>query len=626
MRSHTKQLTIIQENHFQNQIIEITKIIRQGKYKAGFALINKEFERSLIMHTGWRIRIQLLRRGIVCLIKILKSYSREGNKQESQLHLVRKLQQFLLFYIEMLENQAKEYKKFYLKDILYRFSQIQLLTFSLSKQHEDVRCVLYWKPICYYKDSRFNKIKFQYNLLVGHLHFQFKLYEPAISYYNEAITECQYLLMDIINQDYHLKILEDQFYKVISWIIVTLYIVSFIYELQSDYNKLLETYKMAQWLSQITNNIGLSIFIDDKYSEYFNKYRQFLIEIKEVNQILAPLFPQSNKHHIDNTSNDYWTKINEGFYRKYNKEINLNLYSILQQPDESIYNKKLLVRLTEQETTIQSNIHTPRQHEKCKTFNSLDDVKISKQTTNNPSPQNSHRISIVTHKKSKSLKFTSDIDQILKRLPQREIETFSSLKAKKELDLYYQQKVLQSFESANQIKSLKSVKQQIQLQEELDKVCQSDMLVGKKLLKFQKYSHQRVATHSNIMKIISDISKEQEHLEGINTARLTLQGTQDIENKMRFQIQQIIKKKSIFNEGELMNLKSLVSDYETNLSKAPTIHEQPIEQSQISKNLREKNIQIVKSIEQTINRIPIEQQLKTRKSFLSRIQESMLKK
>ncbi|CAD8054225.1 unnamed protein product [Paramecium sonneborni] len=624
MRSHTKKLTIIQENHFQNQILEITKIIRQGKYKAGFGLINKEFERSLIMQTGWRIRIQLLRRGIVCLIKILKSYSREGNKQESQLHLLRKLQQFLMFYVEMLENQAMEYKKFYLKDILYRFSQIQLLIFSLSKQHEDIRCVLYWKPICYYKDSRFNKIKFQYNLLVGHLHFQFKLYKPAISYYYDAITECQYILIDIINQDYHLKKLENQFYNVISWIIVTLFIVGFIYELQSDYNKLLETYKIAQWLSQITNNFGLSAFIEEQYQEYSNKYRQFMKEIQEVNQILAPLFPQSNKHDIQDTSNDYWTKLNEGFYRKYNKDINLHLYSILQQPDESIYNKKL-VRLTEQETTIQSNIHTPRQYEKCRTFNSLDDVKISKQTTNNPSPQHSHRTPIIAHQKSKSLRFTSDIDQILKRLPQREIETFQSLKAKRELDLYYQQKVLSSFEGANQIKSLKSVKQQISLQEELDKVYQSDLIVGKKLLKFQKYNHQRVATQSNIMKIISDISKEQEHLEGINTARLTLQGTQDIENKIRFEIQQIIKQKSIFNEGELMNLKQLVSDYETNLSKAPKIHEQPIEQSQISKSLREKNNLIIKSIDQTIKRMPIEQ-LKTRKSFLSRVQESLLKK
>ncbi|CAD8046820.1 unnamed protein product [Paramecium primaurelia] len=625
MRSHAKQLTIIQENHFQNQILEITKLIRQGKYKAGFALINKEFERSLIMQTGWRIRIQLLRRGIVCLIKILKQYSRDGNKQESQIHLVRKLQQFLLFYIEMLQNQAKEYKKFYLKDILYRFSQIQMLTFQLSKQHEDVRCVLYWKPICYYKDSRFNKLKFQYNLLVGQLHFQFKLFEPAISYFYEAITECQFLLMDIINQDYHLKKMEDQYFKVISWIVVTLYILGFIFELQSDYTKLLETYKIALWLSQITNNIGLTAFIDEKYYQYTNKYRNFMLEIKEVNSILAPIFPQSNHYQNEDTSNDYWTKINDGFYRKYNKEINLNLYSILQQPDESVYNKKLF-RLTEQETTIQSNIHTPRQQEKCRTFNSLDDVKISKQTTNNPSPQHSHRTPvIITHQKSKSYKFTSDIDQILKRLPQREIETFSSLKAKKELDLYYQQKVLSSFESANQIKSLKSVKQQISSQEEIDKVCQSDLIVGKKLLKFQKYTHQRVATHSNIMKIISDISKEQEHLEGINKARLVLQGTQDIEDKMRFQIQQIIKKQSIFNEGELMNLKSLVSDYEQNLSKAPTIHEQPIEQSQISKSLREKNNLIVKSIDQIIKRTP-QEQFKTRKSFLSRVQESMLKK
>ncbi|CAD8140301.1 unnamed protein product [Paramecium octaurelia] len=624
MRSHAKQLTIIQENHFQNQILEITKLIRQGKYKTGFALINKEFERSLIMQTGWRIRIQLLRRGIVCLIKILKQYSRDGNKQESQLNLVRKLQQFLLFYVEMLQNQAQEYKKFYLKDILYRFSQIQMLTFQLSKQHEDVRCVLYWKPTCYYKDSRFNKLKFQYNLLVGHLHFQFKLFEPAISYYYEAITECQFLLMDIINQDYHLKTLEDQYFKVISWIVLTLYIVGFIYELQSDYNKLLETYKIALWLSQMTSNTGLSTFIDEQYYQYSNKYRKFMLEIKEVNQILAPIFPQSNHYHTEDTSNDYWTKINDGFYRKYNKEINVNLYSILQQPEESVYNKKLF-RLTEQETTIQSNIHTPRQYEKCRTFNSLDDVKISKQTTNNPSPQHSHRTPIITHQKSKSFKFTSDIDQILKRLPQREIETFSSLKAKKELDLYYQQKVLTSFEGANQIKSLKSVKQQISSQEEIDKVCQSDLIVGKKLLKFQKYTHQRVATHSNIMKIISDISKEQEHLEGINTARLALQGTQDIEDKMRFQIQQIIKKQSIFNEGELMNLKSLVSDYEQNLSKAHTIHEQPIEQSHISKRLREKNNLIVKSIDQTIKRIPLEQ-LKTRKSFLSRVQESMLKK
>ncbi|CAK72668.1 unnamed protein product (macronuclear) [Paramecium tetraurelia] len=625
MRSHAKQLTIIQDNHFQNQILEIAKLIRSGKYKTGFALINKEFERSLIMQTGWRIRIQLLRRGIVCLIKILKQYSRDGNKQECSLNLQRKLQQFLLFYMEMLNNQAKEYKKFYLKDILYRFSQIQLLTFQLSKQHEDVRCVLYWKPICYNKDSRFNKLKFQYNLLVGHLHFQFKLFKPAINYYFEAITECQFLLADIINQDYHLKNLEDQYFKVISWIVFTLYIVGFIYELQSDYNKLLETYKIALWLSRITNNNGLSTFIEEQYIRYSHQYKQFMIESKELNSILAPIFPQSNHNDVEIISNDYWTKINDGFYGKYNKEINLQIYSILQQPEESLCNNKKQVRLTEQETTIQSYIHTPRQYEKCRTINSLDDVKISKQTTNNPSPQHSHRTPVLTHQKSKSFRFTTDIDQILMRVPHREIENFQSLKAKKELDLYYQQKVLTSFQGENQIKSLKSVKQQINSQEEIDKVCQSDLIVGKKLLKFQKYTHQRVATHSNIMKIVSDISKEQEHLEGINKARLAIQGSHDIENKMRLQIQQIIKKKSIYNEGELMNLKSLVSDYEQNLSKQTTIHEQPTEQSQISKRLRDKNNLIIKSIDQTIKRVPLEQ-LKTRKSFLSRVQESMLQK
>lgn len=39
--------------------------------------------------------------------------------------------------------------------------------------------------------------------------------------------------------------------------------------------------------------------------------------------------------------------------------------------------------------------------------------------------------------KTKQFKLTTDIDFILKRFPKREIESFSSLKAKKELDLFY---------------------------------------------------------------------------------------------------------------------------------------------------------------------------------------------
>lgn len=50
--------------------------------------------------------------------------------------------------------------------------------------------MLVWKPEIYFKDSRFNKIKFQYYLSVGHLHFQFKLFDAALFYYKEAIGEC----------------------------------------------------------------------------------------------------------------------------------------------------------------------------------------------------------------------------------------------------------------------------------------------------------------------------------------------------------------------------------------------------------------------------------------------------
>ncbi|CAD8142667.1 unnamed protein product [Paramecium octaurelia] len=625
MRSHIKQLTITQENYFQNQIFEITQNIRSGKYRMAFQKINREFERSLIMQTGWRIRLQLLRRGIVCLIKILKLQARNGLKNENQIHLLRKLQQFIMFYFELLENQAKEYKIFYLKDILYRISQIHLLIFQLSKLHEDVRCMLVWKPEYYFKDSRFNKTKFEYNLQVGHLHFQFKIFDSAISYYKEAIEECQLILADILDRDYHLKRLSNQYQKVITWIIITLYIMTFIYELQSDYNKLLETFRVALWLSSFIDNFELSVFLEEQYYLNQNQYKVYMLEIKEINQILAPIFPQPKTNQNKTSKNDYWTDTNSKFYKKFNKQINVQLYSILQQPEDNSY-KKNQFRLTEQETTIQSNIHTPRQHEKCRTLNSLDEIKISKQPSGNPSFQHSRRTTAsISHVKTRSFKYTTDIDSIMQRFPKREIESFSTLKAKKELDLYYQKKVLSSFDKTIQIKSLKSVKQQISSQQEVDKVCQSDLVVGKKLLKFQKYTHQRVATNSNIMKIISDMSKEQEHLEGVNSARLLVQGSQDIESKIRVQMQQIIKQKSMHNEGELMNLKTLVSDYEQNLQKAPSNHEQYIEQSYISKLLKEKNYSIIRSIDQSIKRT-VPEQVKVRKSFLSRIQESLFNK
>ncbi|CAD8137948.1 unnamed protein product [Paramecium pentaurelia] len=626
MRSNVKQLSIMQENHFQNSIIEITHTIRSGKYRIAFQQINKEFEISLIMHTGWRIRLQLLRRGIVCLIYILKSQSRDGFKHENQLHLLRKLQQFIMFYFELLENQAQEYKIFYLKEILYRISQIHLLIFQLSKFHEDVRCMLFWKPEVYFKDARFNKTKFQYYLQVGHLHFQFKLFDSAIFYYKEAISQCQNLITQEINQDFRMKKLTDKYSKVIIWIIMTLYIMTFIYELQSDYNKLFETYKIALWLSELIDNGGLTTTLEEQYRLKQNQYKICMIEIKEINQILAPIFPQSYTNYDKKQQNNYWSDTNDKFYQKFNKQINVQLYSILQQPEDINY-KKHQFRLTEQETTIQSNIHTPRQHEKCRTFNSSDEFKISKQTSCNPSPQHSHKTNVMIRQtKAKSFKYTSDIDFILKRFPKREIESFSSLKAKKELDFYYQQKVLSSFDNEIQIKSLKSLKQQISSQEELDKVCQSDLIVGKKLLRFQKYTHQKVATNQNIMKIISDISKEQEHLEGVNSARLLIQGTQDIEQEIRVQMQQIIQQKSLHNEGELMNLKLLVSDYEQHLQKASnTNRETQIEQSQISKFIKDKNYSILRSIDQTIKRTTPEQ-LKIRKSFLSRIQESLFQK
>lgn len=44
-----------------------------------------------------------------------------------------------------------------------------------------------------------------------------------------------------------------------------LYFLSIIYELKSDYNKLLECYKLASWLSDCTDNFGLSTFIEEKY-------------------------------------------------------------------------------------------------------------------------------------------------------------------------------------------------------------------------------------------------------------------------------------------------------------------------------------------------------------------------
>ena len=42
-----------------------------------------------------------------------------------------------------------------------------------------------------------------------------------------------------------------------------------------------------------------------------------------------------------------------------------------------------------------------------------------------------------------------------------------------------------------------------------------------------------MATHQNITKIMSDIAREQEHLEGDNSARLMIQGNHDIEHKIR---------------------------------------------------------------------------------------------
>lgn len=72
-------------------------------------------------------------------------------------------------------------------------------------------------------------------------------------------------MTDIINQDFHLKKLYDQYSKVISWIIITLYIMTFVYELQSDYNKLLETFKIALWLTELIDNFGLAMFLEEQY-------------------------------------------------------------------------------------------------------------------------------------------------------------------------------------------------------------------------------------------------------------------------------------------------------------------------------------------------------------------------
>lgn len=44
---------------------------------------------------------------------------------------------------------------------------------------------------------------------------------------------------------------------------MTLYIMTFIYELQSDYNKLFETYKVALWLSELIDNGGLTIALEE---------------------------------------------------------------------------------------------------------------------------------------------------------------------------------------------------------------------------------------------------------------------------------------------------------------------------------------------------------------------------
>lgn len=68
----------------------------------------------------------------------------------------------------------------------------------------------------------------------------------------------------IINKQLeNVKKLSDQYEKVITWIIITLYTLTFVYELQSDYNKLLETYKVAVWLSEFIDNVGLVMLLEE---------------------------------------------------------------------------------------------------------------------------------------------------------------------------------------------------------------------------------------------------------------------------------------------------------------------------------------------------------------------------
>lgn len=130
-------------------------------------------------------------------------------------------------------------------------------------------------------------------------------------------------------------------------------------ELQGDYTKSLESIRIAIWFAGLIVSDELAKLLLDRQAYLIQNYLVMLLEVHEANKCLAQFFPnQGNITTVRDEDRTFWEQLNELFYEKYYKELQSALVawgSIEEHP----YVKKQL-RLTEQETTLQTAIQTPR--------------------------------------------------------------------------------------------------------------------------------------------------------------------------------------------------------------------------------------------------------------------------
>ncbi|KAM3141859.1 hypothetical protein pb186bvf_005945 [Paramecium bursaria] len=586
MRSSQKKLSYTQENHFHSKLTELNDYVKSSRYRLGFIIANKECDRLNRMDSGNILQLKFIRRGLSCCVHILNQYSRSGDKHKHQKYITQRAIYFIQRYYILLQEKPSKFQ-FYFKELLIKIAQLKVIMYKDYEIQEVI-------PL-YFVDTRFHLIRYTQFLEYGHIYLYQGQFSQALETYQLALEECQYASLIILKKDKHLQKMGKQFTKIIQSIIIVCYIMSFVYELDSDYTKMIESLRISLWLTLSHNQLSLFATINDLLAKAKDKYDQYLDDLVDIEKFLKQFLHIKQIQLQQNQQKDYFQKLQEQFYEKYDSQ-SFNKFNYLSSESQlKQFTKEK--RITEQETTI-----TTPKYEKLKT-NSFDDLRTTKSPT---SQRSQYNLQLLNKQKIESAhrRVTTNYDIFESRLPKPLIETLEGKNVNKELDLFCQKQVLRSLHESTGFQSLSSIREQVISQNEINRINNQDFIVGRKLLKFQNFNKQNKGSAPNIMKYISDIQKEQVRLEAIHSARNSLKNSQAFEKK----IQQFSIPKKATSDGIIQDRQ--LNDYESILNTVrPSYHEPAF--TDLSKKLRTQNLELANT-----SHIKKSREIVTRKSVI----------